>query len=205
MPYVDIETIERELPFEPFDLGVDDSETDADGNTAWDNLLIDARDGAEDRVNTWTGTTFELLDETVQTERPAHVDDRDLPLENTPIDGVTSITVDGTDLPTGDVIVHDTHLELAASADFDEWPTDRRSVEVSFTYGYQDPPQVVVDAVVRLARARLDRVQSDGLESESPGDGSSVNYRLPAELQRDVRATVREATAPTYGGGAMYV
>lgn len=205
MPYVDVETIERELPFEPFDLGVDDETTDADGNTAWDYLLMDVRDGAEARINAWTGTTFELVEETVETERPGHVPDRDLPLEATPIESVTSVTVEGETLAIADVIIHDTHLELDASADRDAWPTDRRSVEVTFTYGYQDPPQAVVDAVVRLARARLDRVQSDGLESESPGDGSSVNYRAPAELQRDVRATIQDVTAPSYGGGAMYV
>lgn len=53
-------------------------------------------------------------------------------------------------------------------------------------------PGPVKDGVVRLVRSRLDRIQADGVESESLSSGQSASFRPAAEIRRDVRQTVSE-------------
>lgn len=53
-------------------------------------------------------------------------------------------------------------------------------------------PGPIKDGVVRLVRSRLDRIQADGIESESISSGQSTSFRPAAEIRQDVRSTVAE-------------
>lgn len=54
-------------------------------------------------------------------------------------------------------------------------------------------PLVVREAVIRLARARIARIREDGISSESLVSGASYDYRPPADLRNEVKATLDEA------------
>ena len=54
----------------------------------------------------------------------------------------------------------------------------------------EDVPGPVKDGVIRLVRSRLDRIKTDGLETESLSDGSSYGYRPPEAVRADVRSAV---------------
>lgn len=56
-----------------------------------------------------------------------------------------------------------------------------------------DVPFVARESVIRLARARLERIMEDGLEQESLASGVSYSYRPPKALRDDVRDTLDEA------------
>jgi hypothetical protein len=56
-----------------------------------------------------------------------------------------------------------------------------------------DVPGIVREAVVRLARARLYAVESDGLQSENTGDSASYDYRSLAEIRSEVMADLQAA------------
>lgn len=49
-----------------------------------------------------------------------------------------------------------------------------------------DVPGIVSEAVVRLARARLYAIESDGLQSENTGDSASYDYRSLAKIRSEV-------------------
>lgn len=54
-----------------------------------------------------------------------------------------------------------------------------------------DVPHVIREAVIRLSRARIHEIRSDGLESENTGDNASYNYRPPGEIRAEVREELR--------------
>lgn len=203
MTYITPVELERELPFGPHDLRLDDETEDADGNTEWERLLLDVLGRESSRIETWAATVFETGTTSATLQRPVHVDGEDLPLPERPVVSVESVSVDGSALTEGvDYAVEDTHLVLLDGADIGRWPTERGSVSADWTFGFASPPPEVVDALVRLCRNAIERSQTDGLESESTGDGASYNYRLPGDLLAEVRPTVRAHSAPSYYGGA---
>jgi hypothetical protein len=56
-----------------------------------------------------------------------------------------------------------------------------------------DIPGIVREAVVRLSRARLYAIESDGLASEGTGDSASYDYRSLAEIRSEVMADLQAA------------
>lgn len=54
------------------------------------------------------------------------------------------------------------------------------------------PPGPVKDGIIRLVRSRLDRIQSDGVESESTTSGHSTTFKPSAEIMEQVAAAVGE-------------
>jgi hypothetical protein len=114
-------------------------------------------------------------------------------------------TVRGTEhtlVEDDDYVVEDTHLELVAepASGIDAWPTERRSVTVEWTYGYESPPEPVREAIIRLTRNALDQIETDGINTES-----SWQYRPPAKLKRECAQMVNTYDAPSYYGGAASV
>lgn len=57
-----------------------------------------------------------------------------------------------------------------------------------------DVPSIVREAVVRLARARLYAIESDGLQSEGTGDSASYDYRSLAEIRSEVMASLQDVS-----------
>lgn len=204
--YLTATALERELPFGPADLQIDDTTEDADGNTAWDNLLLDVLERESSRIEGWADTTFATLEETESFGRPEHVPQRDLPLPDRPVQSVASVTVDGTALTEAeDYAIEATHLVLLDGASIRSWPTGYRPVDVTWTYGHDGVPGPVEDGLVRLCRNAVERVQTDGLESESTGDGASYNYRLPTAVQNEVQAVISDYSSPSYYSGAQVI
>lgn len=202
MTYVSGEDLKRELPFGAADFGIDDTTEDADGNTNWDNLLADLQGRETEWLEDQLGTTFQLTTATESLSRPAHADARHLPLPKRPIADVNSVTIDGDTLSGGNYAVEDTHLVLLDGASRRKWPTDYGAVDVEWTYGYDGAPGPVRDAIVQLVRNALERIKTDGLETEATGDGASYSYRLPADVRAAAKATASEYEAPSYYGGA---
>lgn len=54
-------------------------------------------------------------------------------------------------------------------------------------------PGIIREAVIRLARARLYAIETDGLESENTGDSASYNYRSPSAIRQEVMADLQAA------------
>ena len=201
-PYVSQSELERELPFGAADLGVDDTTEDSDGNTDWDNLLTDLLEREAEWLEEQLGTTFERTTVTESVSRPDHVDGQDLPLPERPIADVNSVTIDGDTLSGGNYAVEDTHLVLLDGASRRKWPTDYGAIDVEWTYGFDGAPGPVREAIVRLVRNALERIKTDGLETEATGDGASYSYRLPSDVRAAAKGTASEYEAPSYYGGA---
>lgn len=198
MSYLTPAALERELPFGAADIGVD--------STEWADLLqtVIARESA--RIDGWADTSFAATTASASLARPAHVPTQDLPLPKRPVQSVQSVTADGTTLTEeSDYTIAATHLVLSDDAAIDAWPTAYRSVTVEWTYGHDGVPGPVEDALVRLCRNAIERIQTDGLESEATGDGASYTYRLPAAVKADVHGDVTDHAVPSYHGGVMVI
>lgn len=212
MPILDPATVERQLPFGPHDLGVDDADEDADGNTAWDMLLSDLLERESERIMSWVNerdneTRFEPTDETASLDGTGT---DELPLPKRPVRDVASVVVEadhGThDLTVGeDVVAEETHLVLLPDASIDRFPERRRAVDVEWTYGLDSPPGPVEDALIRLVRNALDQIKTDGLNQESINGAGSWNYRTPAALKQEAASAVRQYKPPSYYSGAQVV
>lgn len=195
--YVSTSELEEHIPFTAESLGI--------GADEWDAELSKALGAAADDVEDWTDTRFELTDASATLSRPCGVTEYELPLPKRPIESVTSVEIDDETLAESEYVIHETHLELEPEADTKRWPTTRRSVSVEWNYGYGTVPGRVRDVIIRLARAALDRIKTDGLESEALGDGTSYSYRAPSEIRREAQAQVSEYKAPSYYGGAQVI
>lgn len=209
---IEARDVRDELAFDETALGID-----AD---AFDELLEGAADDENDDglIGRETERVEKIIDVSLGTEtvekmlsRASHVDDWDLPLPYRPVQAVESIDIDtdrvsGSSVSTEDVIVHETHLELAPGADRRSWPTQRRAVTVEWTHGCPDDeiPEPIRGAIIGLVRTALQEIEADGIESESIA-GDSVTY----ELRDDVvaRHLTRAATfeAPSYYGGTAVI
>jgi hypothetical protein len=62
-------------------------------------------------------------------------------------------------------------------------------------------PPVIYEAVVRLARVRIDSRNADILSSEAAPDGRQESYRPPADVRKNVR---EELQAAGYGSGDFW-
>lgn len=181
--------------------------TDTEFNTLLGRLIT----RETERIETTLGVSLSETEVTVTTERPRHVSDRHLPLANTPIRAVSSISIDtsrayGDDITAADVIVEDTHLGLYADAPRDSWPTATGSVTVTYTHGYPeaDLPAVVDGAVIGLVRQAIQEIEADGIDSESV-TGDSVSYQVPETVVNRHLARVEDRLAPAYGTGGIQV
>ena len=203
--YLSVSDLRDELPFSPEKaFGIDDTETDADGNTDWDNLLERLLDEESDRVERFDGTLFVETETSETLYGDEDTVDDDLLLPDRPVTDVVSVDADGEALEVGtDVRVRETHVELLDAAPIYSWPDG--AIEVTWTYGYSEVPGDVRDAIVRLVRSRLERIQSDGLESESLPTGQSASYRPPEDVIRGAKETVSQYRPPSYFSGAMVI
>ena len=148
---------------------------------------------------------------TEQTSRPASVDGVFLPLDNRPVQSVTSVDID-TDRASGpavtadDVIVEDTHLELEPEADRNRWPTDRRSITVEYEHGYPeaDVPEPIDAAIIGLVRHAITEIEGDGVDTESIA-GQSVNYELGEAVVARHLYRAKQFDEPSFYGGTQVI
>lgn len=195
---ITVDDVQRELMAGPEEFELTTSEFD---------LVTDrAIDGAEDRIEEWLDTSLSVQTTTQELSRPESVDPVDLPLPERPVQSVSSVDIDtwvaSDDVSSDDWVAHDTHLELVHDASRDAWPTDRRSITVTWDYGLRSVPEPVRKAIVRLVRRRLHDQFGDGYDSESVG-GDSTTYTSDSEFYASVRADVVPFEAPSYYGGAF--
>lgn len=192
MPYPTVGEIERELPMSAGSFGLDEA--------TWANLVSDVRGRAEDQVEQWSTAPFEATT-TSQTLHGSTADGDHLPLPDRPVISVQSIVADGETLDlTTDVHVSETDVELLEAAPIDSWPHGRHNVDVEWTYGFEGVPGPVEDAIIRLVRNALDRIETDGLDAESE-DQISYTYTVPASVKAEARAQVQQFSVPSYGSG----
>lgn len=212
MSILEPEAVERELPFSSQAFGFDETATDGDASE-WDKLLEDLVKEESERIWGWLHIDdVETAFEETTAEATLDGNGRDeLSLPKRPIRDVSSVVVykDGRDydLEIGtEVIAEETHLALIPrEAPIRNFPDGRRTVDVEWTYGNEGVPGDVKDGLVRLVRSRLERIQSDGLESESVPTGQSASYRPPEEIIDAVKRSVIKHRPPEYGSGAMVI
>ena len=159
-------------------------------------------------------TTFVPTETTQLVDADEAVEGDDLVLGRTPLVSVASIDflddddADPVDVDS-DIRVHETHVQLldedadGNDVDLNRWPDGW--YEVEYTYGYDEVPGPVVDAIVRLVRSRLARIDADGVDSETLPTGQSVSYRPPERLLASVSRTMQRYRPPTYDSGAMVI
>lgn len=58
--------------------------------------------------------------------------------------------------------------------------------------GTDDVPLTVREATIRLARARIMRIQEDGLNSEDLVSGAGYDYRVPEDLRDDIKQSLAD-------------
>lgn len=200
--YLTVDELRREVgfraeAFEPFLDSTDDS---------FEDLLKQILADETDRIEStdYAGTSFEERETSATLFADSHVVGSDLRLPSRPVVDVESIdTLGEEDLDLeNDVVVRETHIVLLDDADLLEWPA---RVDVEWTYGYDEVPGEIRDAIVRLCRSRLQRIKSDGVESESYPSGQSITYRPPDEVRAAILSTARKYRAPSYGTGAMVI
>lgn len=205
--------VRDELAFGPEALGMADAEfkelLGGDENDDTDDGLIGREtERVTDEIDVVLGTETT----TASLARPTHVDEYDLPLPERPIQSVESVSLDtervsGDDVDVEtDVIVEETHLELAPGADRRRWPTDRRSITVEWTHGYPegDIPTPIRGAIIGLVRSTLQEMEADGIENESV-DGDSVSYEPREDVVARHLGRAKEFDAPSYYGGAQVI
>lgn len=104
-------------------------------------------------------------------------------------------------------VVYGSHSFRLSDADYDDLLTrildeESERMEGEFfaarTWEQEDspdddpPPGPVKDGIIRLVRSRLDRIQSDGIASESTTSGHSSTFRPSAEIMEQVASAVGE-------------
>lgn len=194
--YIELAELKREIPFSAADFDMTEAEFDAllQGDASTDGLM----ERASQRIESWADTQWFTSQITETTERPEYAPGRELPLNERPVQSVASVTVDGDALDASRYVVEDTFLRLTGDKRPRKWPDNYRSVEVTYTHGFETVPEAVTGAVIRLVRNALDQVQSDGLTNESVGD-MSFTYRPPSDIKREVQAELPDT--PSYHGG----
>lgn len=202
--YVPLVDLKDEIPFAADAYQLNSGE--------WDALLTRLLDEESSRVESseYADTRFT----TTQTSRTWRGNANlangrmDLILPERPIQSVESVIQDGDELTEdGDYVVLDeTHLRVLPDAEITRW-TDKidMPLTVEWTYGFEEPPGDIRDAVIRLVRSRLERIKSDGLGSESMPTGQSADYRPPEEIHADVKNIVGKHKPPSYSGGGYCI
>jgi len=195
-----ISDVKREINFDHAAFGLSEMKFDA--------IIDEALGEAVTQVEEWLHGSLSTTTAEVEIHRPEGVPEYDLPLPERPVQSVDSVSIDtwrvpGDDVTDEDYIVHDTHLELTPDASRDKWPTDRRSITVSYTHGFDEVPNPVRSAIIRIVRHRLQRIDSDGVaDEEIPGAGS-VTYTEDVKMYRSIRGELMDYEAPTYYDGVM--
>lgn len=198
--YVTLSELQSELPFDARDFPMQDA-------GAFDGACRRSLESASDLVEEWTGAVFETQTATKSLSRRSTLPEYILPLPEAPVQSVESVTVSTRDTEmllaeTDDYVVEETYLELDTdpASDLDEWPASRRSIAVEWTYGYESCPAPVQEAIIRLARNRLDQIETDGVNTES-----SWQYRPPAKIKHECIEMISPYDAPSYSGGATVI
>lgn len=180
---------------------------------AFDTLLADLVTRETERVADAVDVSLGMTVETASLSRPDSVADPYLPLPERPVQSVESVTlaldrVAGGPVGDLDYLVESTHLELRPGPETDRtaWPTQRRSVTVTWTHGYMaaDQPAVIDAAIIGLVRHAVQEINSDGVESESV-DGQSVSYELAETVVSRHLDRACQFDAPGFYGGANLV
>ena len=161
----------------------------------------------EDEIDVVLGTETT----TEQTSRPESVDGVFLPLDNRPVQSVTSVDID-TDRASGpavtadDFIVEETHLELEPETDRNRWPTDRRSITVEYEHGYPeaDVPEPIDAAIIGLVRHAITEIEGDGVDTESIA-GQSVTYELGEDVVARHLYRAKQFDEPSFYGGTQVI
>lgn len=179
--------------------------------TEFDELLSELIDRETERVEDEIDVVLGTVTETVPLSRPEHVPPYDLPMPDRPVQSVTGVTIDTDradepDVTADDYAVHDSHLELLPSADRDDWPTERRSIEVEYEHGYPDgdEPKPIRGAIIGLVRHAVQEIDSDGINSESI-DGQSVDYEVAEAVLKRHLYRAKRFDEPDYYGGANVI
>lgn len=194
--------VRDELSFDSNALGMDEPE--------FESLITRFIDRETERVEDAIDVVLSEETTVEQLSRPSSVDGPFLPLPNRPVQSVESIKiakhVGGATVSVDDVFVEDTHLELKPDAERNQWPTDRRSIEIEWTHGYdaETLPGPVRAAIIGLVRAALQEIEADGIESESIGD-QSVSYELRDDVVARHLRRAKRFDEPSYYGGAMMI
>jgi len=196
--------IKRELPT---DASTFPHLSDAD----FDALLDDLTDRETERVEERLDVTLGVATATVDTARPSSAGGPDLPLPQRPVQSVQSISVDttrvgGAAVAPSDVRVEPTHLALEPAADRHTWPTERRSVTVTYDYGYpaDDLPDVVDAAIIGLVRQAVVDIEAAGITRETVG-GESTNYELSDDVVARHISRAAAALKLDYHNGAQVI
>ena len=193
--YLEASGVQEELPFDQSDFPVQDQQQ-------YDNALKRALDAASELVEQWTDTVFTPTTESATLSRSVSVPRSELPLPKRPVRDVTSVSVAGTDLAADEYRIGETYLYLLPGAPVSEWPTDRLSIDVTYTYGSESVPAPVERAIIRLVRNALDQIETDGVESDRTAS-ESYTYRPPEAIKRECVAMVADYRAPSYYNGAQ--
>ncbi len=194
--YLTVGALREELPFDADDFALQ-------GDVDFDGALERALAAASSMVEAWTDTMFEPTETSDVFAHPDTVPSYDLPLADTPIISIDELDIEDEDELTegDDYHVHETHIELDPDGELSAWPTDRRSIEVTWTYGHASVPEQVERAIIRLARNALDQIETDGVVTDPDG----WTFRPPSDIEAGVAGMLEPYRAPTYNRGVMLI
>lgn len=202
--YLTVSELKDEIPHDRSAFGMDAGE--------WDEMLFRFLGGASDLIESedYANTVFELTTatETFRGDDRLFNDRKDLVVEKRPIESVQSLSIDDTAIDVeSELVVEETHLTLIGSeAPYYRFPDGLdQPIEVEWTYGYESVPDAVREAIIRLVRARVGRIHSDGVASESSGAGQSVSYRPPGAVQASVKGQIWQYRPESYFSGAQVI
>lgn len=194
------DAVRGELSVAPPAVGLTESEFDA----LLDRLITRETTRVEDAISVTLGDE----QTTAETSRPRHLAGHLLPLDNRPVRSVNSVSVStgrvgGPTVSADEIDIRDgAALELLPSARRERWPTERRSISVTYSHGYPSgqEPEPIAGAIIGLVRQAVQEIDADGIESESVS-GHSVDYEMPgAVLARHLNRAKRFDEPEIYGG-----
>lgn len=183
--------------------GVDPNDLhDVQNTTDLDALIVDLNQRASEGVERWCNRDFEdhpSVTETIDGNGRLNEDGNgSISLPGSPVRSVSTVKVDGNTIDSSEYRIKESKSYEGVNAGILErknapWPEGWENIEITFTYGFTDPPagvrSVVEDLVIDSLRAASRNESAESAESVSM-DGFSVTYftgRLDREAEHKDR------------------
>lgn len=218
MSYSTLEDLKRFTQVEPNDLSISDSDDpQGTGDSSWDLLLEDLQTQAKDRIDSYCfGQAPIQGDFLLHESETIHLDGEGQPVLNlpSPVRSVSTVKVDdetltegedyefkqfGSLIRTGQSSVRPDYYGGGGPPGLESdrqrvWPTGFNNVEVTLSFGWDDPggtaptrPEDVIQAEMMIVDHTLQGMLSKRESTVVQVDEFSVEVNLPVAFNREVR------------------
>lgn len=202
------------IQVQPKDLGLSDTaDGDGDGTSDWEEFLAQLQDKAKSRIDSYCQRDFEHHQDEKVTLSGKRGHSKVLRLPH-PVLSVSSITIEGNTvdsdsyewqqggslIKTGpDPELGRTHIKsgygnlpsVGTTRGKHTWPSGYNNIEVTLDYGYQSPPEDVVEAEMKLVDHTLVGMAQKREAPIVQTDDFSVTANIPVAMNKEIKEMLR--------------